>query len=114
MKKSVVLDNRRKLKGAGLKLRSDHNNTQYNWLEIAKIGSREKNKSWLEKLRLKAISASNLKLKSKLSMAKLCLKEDAKVCWKVSTDTMKKLVEFLNSRRKPEGGGTKLKSNHLI
>ena len=80
MKKSVVLDNRRKPNGVGLKLRSDHNNIQYNWLEIAKIGSREKNKSWLEKLRLKAISAFNLKLKSNLSSAKLCLKEDAKEC----------------------------------
>ena len=62
-----------------MKLRSDHNNTQYNWLEIAKIGSKEKNKSWLEKLRLKTISASNLRLKSKLSLAKLCLKEEAKI-----------------------------------
>ena len=48
----------------------------------------------------KGISASNLKLKSKLSLVKLCLKGEGnswypsqKVCWKVITDRTKKLVE---------------------
>ena len=57
-------------------------------------------------IEIKAISASNSKLKSKLSLVKLCLKgggngwyPSKRVCWKVITDRMKSRVELVVEAR---------------